>query len=282
MKSLILMNPVRRRRSRRHKLAGAALKSHNRRLGRRSRRTTARRSVRRTRVRRNPVTRSRTHSPAMRAKISRAVKAANRRRGSRPIRSRITAVARRARHSFRTFRARRSFRRSGGGGGGSLSVKSLFSRSIVMTASGAISASFLTSWLLRTYGSKLPMANTMWGRIGYKLAIPFAGAYAVKKFAKQHDVANGMLIGGVVMAVNDLIASFNQPKVAAGTVAGVGGPADYASAMIPGMDSSNLLNDYSRADGEFYDEDPDGLGEYFDAPVDPLYSNTPAFDSSFA
>lgn len=161
-----------------------------------------------------------------------------------------------------------------------MSLKTLLSRNVLMTASGAISASFLTSWLLRTYGAKLPMANTTWGRIGYKLAIPFAGAYAAKKFAKQHDLAHGMIIGGVVMAVNDLIASFNQPKVAAGTVAGVGGPADYASQMIGGMDLNNALAEYDA--GEEFNEDPDAMGEYFDGAVDPLYSNTPAFTSAFA
>ena len=272
------MNPVRRRRRRTRKLAGAALAAHQRRLRRnpvrrRSTRRRARVSVAR-RIRRNPV--GKKHSPAMRRKISLAVKRANRLRASRPVATRARAIIRRV-GSFR----RRSFRRSGGGGGGSLSLKTLLSRNVLMTATGAISASFLTSWLLRTYGARLPMANTTWGRIGYKLAIPFAGAWAAKKFAKQHDIAHGMIIGGVVMAINDLIASFNAPKVAAGTVAGVGGPADYASRMIDGMELDNALNEYGRADGEFY-EDPDAMGEYFDAPVDALYSNTPAFTSSFA
>lgn len=276
------MNPVRRRRRRTHKLAGAALAARNKRLGRSSRRRPSarrrRRSVTTVSIRRNPVARrSRTHSPAMRAKISRAVKAANRRRGSsRSMGLRVRSIARRVRHSRVGRSFSRRFRRSGGGGG-SLSLKTLISKQVLMTASGAISASFMTSWLLRTYGSKLPMANTMWGRIGYKLAIPFAGAYVAKRFAKQHDLAHGLIIGGVVMAVNDLIASFNAPHVAAGTVAGVGGPADYASNMIDGMDVQNALG----AGEEFY-EDPDGVGEYFDAPVDPLYSNTPAFTSAFA
>lgn len=278
MKSLILMNPTRRRR--RRKLAGAALMAHQRKLGRRSPRRRAtvrrRRSTRgRASIRRNPVRavarRSRTHSPAMRAKISRAVKRSMAVRRSRP--------SYRARAVVRSFRRR--FSRRSGGGGGSLSLKSLVSRPVLMMASGAISASFLTSWLLRTYGSKLPMANTMWGRIGYKLAIPFAGAYAAKRFAKQHDMATGMIVGGLVMAINDLIASFNAPKVAAGTVAGVGGPADYGSGMIPGLDSTMGLEQFSRGDGEFY-EDPDGMGEYFDDAVEPLYSNTPAFTSTFA
>lgn len=278
------MNPVRRRRRRTRRLAGAALAAHNKRLGRSRRRPRARarrrRSVTTVSIRRNPVARrrSRTHSPAMRAKISRAVKAANRRRGgSRSLGLRVRSVARRVRHSRAGRAIARRYHRSGGFSGG-LSLKTLISRQVLMTASGAISASFMTSWLLRTYGAKLPMANTMWGRIGYKLAIPFAGAYLAKRFAKQHDLAHGLIIGGVVMAVNDLIASFNAPHVAAGTVAGVGGPADYASNMIEGMDIQNALG---RGDDEFY-EDPDGMGEYFDAPVDPLYSNTPAFTSAFA
>lgn len=270
------MNPVRRRRRRTRRLAGAALAAHQRKVGRRSHRTTRRRSVRR--IRRNPTVavarRTRHHSPAMRAKISRAVKAANRRRSSRPFRTRFASIRRRVGRRF----ARRSFRRSGGGGG-SLSLKTLLSRNVLMTAGGAISASFLTSWLLRTYGARLPMANTTWGRISYKLAIPFAGAWAAKKYARQHDFAHGLIIGGVVMAVNDLIASFHAPKVAAGTVAGVGGPADYASGMIDGMNVDQLSE---FAGGQEFYEDPDGMGEYFDGAVDPLYSNTPAFESSFA
>lgn len=268
MKSLILMNPVRRRR---RKLAGAALAAHQRKAGRRSRRTTSRRRVSR-RIRRNPPTVARRRSgpsAAVRRKISLAVKRANRHRASRPIRSRARAIIRRVRSGgFRSLR-RRSFRRSGGSGGSrGLLIKTLFSRQTLMTAGGAIGASFLTSWLLRTYGAKLPMSNNMWGRIGYKLAIPFAAAYGAKKFARQHDLANGLIIGGVVMAVNELIASIGKP---AGAVAGVSGPADYASHLIAGLDE---VPEFS--------EDPDSLGEYFDADVDPLYSNTPAFNSSFA
>lgn len=266
------MNPVRRRR---RKLAGAALAAHQRKVGRRSRRSSSRR-IRRNPPQRTTTSRRRTHSAAMRAKISRAVKAANRRRSSRPF-ARTRAVIRRVgiRRSGAVSR-RRGIRRAFRSAGSNLSLKTLLSRNVLMTASGAISASFLTSWLLRTYGARLPMANTMWGRIGYKLAIPFAGAWAAKKFAKQHDLAHGMIIGGVVMAVNDLIASFNQPRVAAGAapVAQVQGPADYASQMIDGLNEG----EYS----EYFDEDPDGMGEYFDAAVDPLYSNTPAFDSAFA
>lgn len=138
-----------------------------------------------------------------------------------------------------------------------------------MTASGAISASFLTTWLLRTYGAKLPLANTLAGRIGYKLAIPFAGAWAVNKFGKQREVAQGMIIGGVVMAVNEIIANFNRPPGAVQGAAGYAGPADYASNMIDGMN-----------EGDEFNEDPDAMGEYFDADPDPLYSNSPAFPSS--
>lgn len=268
MKSLILMNPVKRRRSRRARSGGTVARSTRRR---------ARRSVRR-----NPtvkVRRSRHHSPAMRRKISLAVKRANRLRASGGGRRRSVAVIRTAprrslrRRSVSVARrsARRSFRRFSGGGGG-ISIKSLLSKDILMTASGAISASFLTTWLLRTYGSKLPMANTLAGRVGYKLAIPFAGAYVANKFLKQRQVAQGMLIGGVVMAINEIIANFNRPAGAVAGVGGYAGPADYASQMIDGMN-----------EGEFMGEDPDGMGEYFDAPVDPLYASQSAFpESAFA
>lgn len=250
---LTLMNPNRRRSRSRRRLFGAALAAHQRKSGRSRRR-----------VRRNPNVstrrRRRTSRPsppkmttAMRAKISRAVKAANRRRASAPRgiarlfrrRSTSSAVARRS--SYRAP-ARRFFRRRSGGGsrfgGGSLvgAFKSALSKDLLFKAGGAVGASLGVGLLLQRYGSSLPMSNNKWGRVAYSVGIPIAAAYLVRK--KNRSLAEGMVIGGLVMGINALISTVRAtaspgtvgayPRVSDFSVAGELGPSNFSYYPQPG------------------------------------------------
>lgn len=278
MKHLILMNPTRRRRGGRRKLYGAAARAHARKIARSGRRRTTRatRSTRRRRrtrvvhvVRRNPVARrrsgGRSHSPAMRRKISLAVKAANRRRSGGVVRRSYSAV-------------RRRFSRGGGGGGISLSnpFKAIFSKQTLWTAGGAVASSFVTQYILSRYSAQLPLANQLVGRVAYKLIIPFAGAVAAKKI--NRDFASGMIIGGAVMAINEIIAAYATPRVA-GAVAPMksygqeyDGEADFATDTYMGSVGEGGM---PSALGE-----EEALGEYFEG-ADSPFDSAPAFKNEF-
>lgn len=218
------------------------LNSPKRRYHMKTRRITRRRRiVRHRRVRRNPPK----MTPAMRAKISRAVKAANRRRASRKPAKRSTSTAVVVRRSgppkmtpamrrkvslgVRRANARRrgGIRRFTGGGGGlgkALTIKGLLSKETIQTAGGAVGAGFLTSFIIRRFGMQLPMATTGIGSVAYSLLIPFAGAYLVKNVNRR--VAEGMAIGGVVLAINRIIELY-VPQVGALVSPPVAGTSEY-------------------------------------------------------
>lgn len=153
----------------------------------------------------------------MRAKISRAVKAANRRRAAsrgvvaRSV-SRVRSIIRRPGGAVARRSTRRSVSRFGGGGGIN-SIKSAFGKPMLMKAGGAIAASMGVGYILKNYGAKLPMASSKYGRVIYSLAIPIGAAMLLRK--KAPDLAQGLVIGGLVMAVTELIRANNS---ASGTV----------------------------------------------------------------
>ena len=230
-KFLTLMNPHRRRARRsRRRLYGAALAAHQRRLGRRSRvRLNPVRRRRRRHVRRNPVSSPPKMTPAMRAKISRAVKAANRRRQSGGGARR--SVVRLAHRSPSRSRRRLSIGRFGGSA--LTSLRSMASRPMLMKAAGAVGASFATGWLLNRYSNMLPMSTNRYGRIAYSVGIPFLGAYLIRK--RSRDLAEGMVIGGLVMGINALIQNFAPAIAAQGAVAATGAyPVRFPSNKVAG------------------------------------------------
>jgi hypothetical protein len=151
----------------------------------------------------------------MRAKISRAVKASFRRRaGQRSIVRRVfSAPARRS-------GSRRRFSASLGGFTGSL--KSMTSKPLLLKAGGAVAASFATGYVLTRFGDKIPGANNKYGRILISVGIPMVGAYLVRR--KSRDLAEGMVIGGLVMGINALLQNFapNIAATAGGATATVG------------------------------------------------------------
>lgn len=186
-------------------------------------RKSARRRARRTGVARA----SRRHSPAMRAKISRAVKRAMRARRSGGGISRMRRSSRRS-YSVARRSSRRSSRMSTGGlyviKGRKLnpprrmrrfsrrrrnpdlsisSLRGLLSKDILVVAAGAVAASVGTGYVLNRFGTSLPMANTPYGTIAYQLAIPMAAAYVLRNRYKSFAV--GLAVGGVVMAITSVM-----------------------------------------------------------------------------
>lgn len=172
--------------------------------------------------------RARHHSPAMRAKISRAVKASMRRRhaggGSASRRRTTMAVARRRsysparRRSFSTGglyvikgrklnpgRRRRFHRRRSNPGMGLATIKGLLSKDVMVMAAGAITASVGTGYIISRYGLSLPLMTTSYGPAIYQLAIPLAGAYLIRR--KSRNFAAGLVVGGVIMAITTVMKS---------------------------------------------------------------------------
>jgi len=189
-------------------------------------------------------------SAAVRAKISRAVKAAARRRKTpaRAVARRasraITIVAPMARRSRRRVArvgrsvarvARRSFRRVRRGVSTGFTARGIFSRENLTIAGGAFVGAYLTSMVLNKFSfarlekdptdaTKLkekqftlpftqPDANgNVYGEAFYGLAIPVAGAYLVRRTSPA--AAKGMVILGVFNVFNTVVNMFTaKPKM---------------------------------------------------------------------
>lgn len=192
-------------------------------------------------------------SAAVRAKISRAVKAAAARRNKSPVKAvarrasrSITIVAPMARRSRRRVSrigrsvarvARRSFRRARRGFSTGFSARGIFSRENLTIAGGAFVGAYLTSMVLNKFSfarlekdpadaTKLkekqftlpftqPDANgNVYGEAFYGLAIPVAGAYLVRRTSPA--AAKGMIILGVFNVFNTVVNMFTaKPKMSA-------------------------------------------------------------------
>jgi len=211
---------------------------------------------------RNPTGRKkkkRSTSAATRAKISRAVKASQRRAPARRAVARrasraITIVApmarrarRRAASSFRSVRRRvgrigRRIRRSATAG---MSVRGIFSRENMTMAGGAFVGAYLTGMILNNFSfarqakdpadaSKLKEAGkftlpfttpdkngNVYGEAFYGLAIPVAGAYLIRRTSPA--AAKGMVILGVFNVFNTVVNMFTAKKEAAPTTSSTAG-----------------------------------------------------------
>lgn len=172
---------------------------------------------------------------ARRAKIGRSIRAAYRRGAYRHHR-RSHAVARRhSRHvvvHHRSSHRRRMSLSSFRAGGLLGSFKSALSRPLLMKAGGAVVASVGTGYVLNRWGASLPLANNQYGRIVYTLGIPILGAYVIHR--KSRDLAEGLVIGGLVMTINTLMQGF---RAATAAPAAVG---SYAVAGELGTGSGNF------------------------------------------
>ena len=187
MKSLMLLNP--RRKKRRSKRKASARRTTRRR--RSTRKVTARRTTRRTRrtTRRTRRT-SRRSSRAIRLKRGKSV----------------TIMA----------NPRRRSRRSGGmrfGAGNIMSqVKNVFSKDNLTVAAGGVGATVLTNFILsrtKADGTSLlpmPVTNTAAAKIAYAVGIPVVGAILTRKF--NPSLARGMVFGGLINGIVEAIKAY--------------------------------------------------------------------------
>lgn len=84
--------------------------------------------------------------------------------------------------------------------------KSVVSKDNLQIAGGVIGASVLNKFVIGRFGASLPMASTPLVNTLYQAAIPAVAAVAVRKFAPR--VAEGLVLGGLVVAVNGLLQQF--------------------------------------------------------------------------
>lgn len=184
MKSLMLLNP--RRKKRRSKRKVSARRTTRRR--RSTRKVTARRTTRRTR--RSTRRASRRSSRAIRLKRGKSV----------------TIMA----------NPRRRSRRSGGlklGAGNIMSqVRNVFSRENLTVAAGGVGATVLTNFILsrtKADGSSLlpmPATNVAAAKIAYAVGIPVVGAILTRRF--NPSLARGMVFGGLINGIVEAIKGY--------------------------------------------------------------------------
>jgi hypothetical protein len=183
MKSLMLLNPRRKKRRSKRKVS--------------ARRTTRRRSTRKVTARRTRRTTRRTRRTSRRS--SRAIRL---KRGRS-----VTIMA--------NPRRRRS-RRSGGmrfGAGNILSqVKGVFSKENLTVAGGGVAATVLTNFILsrtKADGTSLlpmPATNVAAAKIAYAIGIPVVGAVLTRKF--NPSLARGMVFGGLINGIVEAIKGY--------------------------------------------------------------------------
>ena len=186
MKSLMLLNPRRKRRSKRKVSA-------------RRRTTRRRRSMRRP----NAYVRN--------AKVRKTSKAAAKASASKPTRRRKKSSS--ARRAVRRFgrRASKAFR---GFGGGSIAsqVKGVFSKENLTVAGGGVAATVLTNFILsrtKADGTSLlpmPATNVAAAKIAYAIAIPVVGAILTRKM--NPSLARGMVFGGLINGIVEAIKGY--------------------------------------------------------------------------
>jgi len=266
LRTLTFLNPPRRR---------SSMRVRRSRMGRFVRRG----SSPRRRVRRNPPK----MTPTMRRKVSLGVRRAlaakragrsTRRRSapraavvvrrSRPRRRSTMALA--VRRSY-SAPARRSFRRRRSGlvrSSGGFGLKSLISKDNLTVAGGAIGAGILTTIVLGRFGNVLPMSNQPIGVIVYRAVIPLGGAYLLRRVNPR--LAQGFLLGGIILALNEVVRQY-VPQIgalansaAAPAVAGAGEYLGGLPGAYRGMPNMNANYDATSAFGaappSVYDSEP--------------------------
>lgn len=113
-----------------------------------------------------------------------------------------------------------------------------------MKAGGAVAASFGTGYLLNKFGASLPMSTNQYGKLIYILGIPVAAAALVGR--KNRDLAEGLIIGGLVMTVNSLMQSFNIGTTAAAPAAAPAVPATVGRFAVAGELGRNRFAAYPQ------------------------------------
>jgi hypothetical protein len=107
--------------------------------------------------------------------------------------------------------------------------KNVVSKENLQIAGGIIGASVLNKAVIGKFGDKLPMSSTPLGNTLYQAAIPALTAVAVRRFAPK--VAEGLVLGGLVVAVNNLLKQY-LPQ-AAGFASYIDSVAPYPTIPFP-------------------------------------------------
>ena len=183
MKSLMLLNPRKKKRRTKRKVS--------------ARRTTRRRSTRKVSARR---TTRRTRRSTRRTS----------RRSSRAIRLKrgksVTVMANPRRRSRRSSGGRMSY------GNIMSQVKNVFSKENLTVAAGGVGATVLTNFILsrtKADGSSLlpmPATNVAAAKIAYAVGIPVVGAILTRKF--NPSLARGMVFGGLINGIVEAIKGY--------------------------------------------------------------------------
>ena len=181
MKSLMLLNPRKKKRRTKRKVS--------------ARRTTRRRSTRKVSARRTRRTTRRTRRSTRRSGRSIRLK-----RGKS-----VTIMA----------NPRRRSRRGGmrfGAGNIMSQVKNVFSKENLTVAAGGVGATVLTNFILsrtKADGSSLlpmPATNVAAAKIAYAVGIPVVGAILTRKF--NPSLARGMVFGGLINGIVEAIKGY--------------------------------------------------------------------------
>ena len=145
---------------------------------------------------------------------SKAPKTQRRRSAWRRFRSALKSGSRSARRGAR--RAGRRIRRAARSEGKGIvkSLRNTVSKDNLQIAGGVIASNLVNGLVQRQFGGMLPMNNTTLGKTAYTIAIPVLASLVVRRFAPK--VAEGMALGGLITAVNQLVGMV-APQVASGS-----------------------------------------------------------------
>jgi len=235
------------------------------------------RSVRRrrrsVRVRRNPPA----MTPARRALIGRKIRALH--RSGKYRKSRVRTIARRAsgaisrvaRRSFRRGSARRSggYRSAVAVGGGMLGLRAIFNADNLKFVGGAIGGTFIANFAAAKVMPMLPasMQSNPFVVAAVKLGASAVTAKVVSRWSRP--VAQGVLIGGMIVVANDFIRMYFSGATApkSGQYLGGGRMSQYlGAAPSPGRNVRSLVGAVTPSAATFGRQ---GMGA--------LYGNTSAF-----
>jgi len=239
MKSLMLLNP--RRKKRRSKRKASARRTTRRR--RSTRKVTARRTRRTTRRTRRTTRRTRRTSRRSRRAI-------------RLKRGRSVTIMANPRHRMNPRRRRSSGMRMGGN---ILSqVKGVFSKENLTVAGGGVAATVLTNFILsrtKADGTSLlpmPATNVAAAKIAYAVGIPVVGAILTRRF--NPSLARGMVFGGLINGIVEAIKGYAP----ADTKKALGfneyleyTPMSALSAMTPGYSAINQFSNVRPMNSAF-------------------------------
>lgn len=172
---------------------------------------------------------------------------------------------RKHRRSRRRNPVGRRHKRNGGGGGSNplATAKQLVSKDTLMTAGGAVLGGLVTSFLFSRFGPtklnaagqpvlksatefKLPGSDSRYGPMLYSLLFPVIGAFALQK-AKQPQLARGMVIGGAVLLIQNVVNIARSSMATAGVGSYLNAGGTIRSLPTPGYSAIKAFSGVGNA-----------------------------------